>query len=173
MQNIALKLNIGCGKRRILGYVGVDAVHGQNVDKVALATELPYQDNSVDEILAVHVWEHFSLDQCETVISEWWRVLKHKGTLTLELPCIRKCCENFLKGKPESLGLRGIYGDPDTHSTIFDIHKWGWTHKSLSEWLTQRGFFIEPEVNTVYHPIGREIRDFRIDAIANKTFCRV
>ena len=58
-----IKLNLGCGDKILLGYINIDAqeeIKGKKPDLVADATKLDkFADNSVDEILTVHVIEHF------------------------------------------------------------------------------------------------------------------
>ena len=53
-----MKLHLGCGKRLLDGCVNIDAIGG---DRQMDIRKLDYPDESVDEILAVHVWEHFWL----------------------------------------------------------------------------------------------------------------
>ena len=65
-----MKLNIGCGNRRMDGYVGVDAVRRDAADIVAPANKIPVADGLVEEIIAVHLWEHFYVWECDEVIAE-------------------------------------------------------------------------------------------------------
>jgi ubiquinone/menaquinone biosynthesis C-methylase UbiE len=166
-----MRLNIGCGSRRLPGYTGVDAVATRSgVDIVAPAHRIPLEDGCADEILAVHLWEHFYRWECDIVIKEWRRVLKVGGLLVLELPNLRKCCENLISGRaipgkhPDQLAYWGIYGDPTT-SDPFMVHRWGWTPQTLSAFLLDHGFAGIAEKPTQFHPIGRDIRDMRIEAL--------
>ena len=58
-----MKLNLGCGDKILPGYVNVDvapARAGQKPDVICDLHELtPFEDETADEILAVHVVEHF------------------------------------------------------------------------------------------------------------------
>lgn len=165
-----MKLNIGCGGRKIPGFTGVDAVPDRPaVDIVAKADKIPLPDGSVEEILAIHLWEHFYLWECEGVINEWKRLLKSGGALTLELPNLKKCCENILSGRveggkhPDQLSYWGLYGDPRERDP-FMAHRWAWTPESLRAFLKQHGFLAIVEEPTQWHPAGRRHRDMRIVA---------
>ena len=80
-------LNLGCGKTRIPGSIGVDTVKIENyVDVVHNLdiTPYPFRDNSVDEIHLYHVIEH--LHDPIKKIEEMHRILKPKGVLHLRAP---------------------------------------------------------------------------------------
>lgn len=164
------KLNIGCGSRKVPGFTGVDAVAERTAAEiVAKADNIPLPDQSVDEIMAIHLFEHFYRWECDTVIAEWKRLLIPGGVLTLELPNLKKCCENILSGRmeggkhPDQLGMWGCYGDP-RHGDQFMAHRWGWTPETLKAFLTEHGFVKIKEEPTQCHPAGRNHRDMRIVA---------
>jgi predicted SAM-dependent methyltransferase len=163
------KLNVGCGPRRIAGYLGVDIKESLATDIVAPAHKIPLPDASVDKIFACHLWEHFYYWECPKVMTEWRRLLKPSGNLTLELPNVRKCCENLLNnlqmgGKhPHQLSYWGLYGDP-RFKDPYMCHRWGWTPETLTAFLTEYGFVDIKEEPTEYHPAGRDFRDMRLSA---------
>ena len=163
-----MKLNIGCGGRRFEGYTGVDAVARPAADIVAPAWAIPLPDKSVEEILAVHLWEHFYLWECEKVIAEWIRLLRPNGRLVLELPDLLKCCRNVvdrIEGKhPDQLSMWGLYGDPRDEDQ-FMMHRWGWTPETISAFLRGKGFRQILIVVPLFHRAGRELRDMRVEAL--------
>jgi predicted SAM-dependent methyltransferase len=57
------KLNLGCGDKILPGYVNVDVAASRCGLKPDVLCDLhrltPFEDNTVDEILSVHVVEHF------------------------------------------------------------------------------------------------------------------
>lgn len=57
---------------------GVDVVHDLNV------IPWPFEDNSYDEIIALHVVEH--LQSLVNFMDESWRILKKDGILHIETP---------------------------------------------------------------------------------------
>ncbi|MES2910621.1 MAG: methyltransferase domain-containing protein [Pseudomonadota bacterium] len=162
-----MRLNIGAGNKRMPGYTGIDAVERPAADIVAPAWAIPLDDGVADEILAVHLWEHFYRWQCDMVIKEWHRLLKPGGDLCLELPDFWKCCENVLSGvkakHPDQLSMWGVYGDPRDQDE-FMCHRWGWTPATLTEFLTAAGFVDVRQVPTQFHRAGAHLRDMRIEA---------
>lgn len=165
----SVKLNIGCGGRRLPGYIGIDAVAERTAaDIVAKADNLPFDDGSVDEILGLHIFEHFYRWECDDVIKEWTRVLRPGGVLILELPNLIKFCQNIIDGRkgkhPDQLGMWGAWGDPRERDP-FMSHKWGWSPDSLTEFLSANGFTKIQEAPTQWHLAGRMHRDMRIEAV--------
>lgn len=80
-----MKLNLGCGNTRIEGWIGVDFLSGPAVDVIAdLTKPLPWESNSVDEVLASHVLEHIVM--FEDTIREIHRILRPGGILTIKVP---------------------------------------------------------------------------------------
>jgi len=62
MSSNHLKLNLGCGKRMIPGFVNVDK-YGSPELKFDLETfPWPWDDNSVEQIMMIHVMEHLGRD---------------------------------------------------------------------------------------------------------------
>lgn len=165
-----MKLNIGCGGRRIPGYTGIDAVPRPAADIVAMADNIPLDDGVADEIMAIHIIEHFYEWEVPTVLQEWKRLLKPGGKLVLEMPDIVKCAKNLVDnvkrgGKHhDQLSYWGLYGDPRLKDP-FMTHRWGWTFQTLGQVLHDAGFQDITELPTQWHPAGREHRDFRIEAI--------
>jgi SAM-dependent methyltransferase len=85
-----LKLNLGCGDKILPGYVNVDVVEaraGMRPDVICDLHDLaPFADNSADEILSVHVVEHFWRWEVRDILREWMRVLKPGGRMIVECP---------------------------------------------------------------------------------------
>lgn len=80
-------LNLGCGKVRIPGSIGVDRVKIEGyVDIVHDLDILPYpfEDNSIDEIHLYHVLEH--LHSPIRKLEELHRILKPGGVLHIRVP---------------------------------------------------------------------------------------
>lgn len=83
-----LKLDLGCGKNKQAGFVGVDARQFEGVDVV---TDLgshawPWPDASVEEVHASHFIEHLTATQRVHFANELFRVLKPGGKATIITP---------------------------------------------------------------------------------------
>lgn len=81
-----MKLNIGCGSDIREDYINIDRAKNPGVDVVFDLEELPYpfEDNSVDEIYASHILEHFQ--DPIAIIHELHRILKVGGQLRIKVP---------------------------------------------------------------------------------------
>jgi SAM-dependent methyltransferase len=84
-----VKLNLGCGRTRLDGWVNVDCAPVDGVtdlivdlDGPGLADELGY--DSVDESVGEHVIEHLSRPL--EFMAALWEVTKPGGTVTFEVP---------------------------------------------------------------------------------------
>lgn len=164
---MGMKLNIGCGNRRLPGYTGVDAVQREAADIVAPADAIPLPDGCADEVLAVHLVEHVFEWMVPTLLTEWHRLLKPGGLLVLEMPDTMKCARNLVNGveskKPGQMHLWGLFGDPTTKDP-FMMHRAGWWFARLAPIVKTLGFVDIVERETVFHPAGRGVRDFRLEA---------
>lgn len=82
-----IRLDIGCGKNKKQGFIGVDQYPIEGVDIVMdLRGKWPWKDGSVEEAYCSHFIEH--LDQIERCrfMNELYRVLRVGGKCTLIAP---------------------------------------------------------------------------------------
>lgn len=164
-----IKLNVGAGGRRLEGYTGVDAVERPGADIVARADAIPLPDGCAEEVMAIHLVEHVHPWQVPDLLREWYRLLAPGGLLVLEMPDLVKCCRNIVEGftyagkHPDQAGLFGLYGDPREEDPYMS-HKWGHTFRSIKPTVAEAGFVDIVERPTKFHPVGRERRDFRLEA---------
>jgi SAM-dependent methyltransferase len=86
----ALKLNIGCGFHKHPEFINVDSFPDCNPDVLwdLERTPWPFEDDSVDEIVARHILEH--LGQAPqtffAIIKEIYRVVRHNGAVRVAVP---------------------------------------------------------------------------------------
>jgi SAM-dependent methyltransferase len=83
-----IKVDLGCGKRKQDGHIGIDRIDFEGVDHVLdMATDrLPFGDDEVDEVYTSHFMEHLdSVERCH-VMNEIHRVLKTGGKCTFIVP---------------------------------------------------------------------------------------
>lgn len=80
------KLNLGCGTNILKGYINVDCRMLPGVDVVSDLLSLPFNENSVDEVLLEHTIEHFTYSDAKKCLAEIYRVLKPGGILVLACP---------------------------------------------------------------------------------------
>ena len=81
-----MKLNIGCGKKPLKGYINLDFVKLPGVDVVHNLNKFPYpfKNNQFDEIFADNVLEH--LDDLIRVMEEIHRISKKNAKIKIIVP---------------------------------------------------------------------------------------
>jgi len=162
-----MKLNLGSKKTRIKGFLNVDIIEHPEVDIISDVSELKtIKDNSVEEIYASHVLEHFSWRKTNDVLKEWYRVLQPKGRIFISVPNWDFVVRTYLLDHFLSNWLtQHIYGE---HDNIFNYHKTIFNFTTLSHELYTVGFSIVKRLETmpyevkdasklVYHSTGEQI----------------
>lgn len=93
-----MKLNLGCGLRRLDGYVNVDRAAESGADVVCNLeqTPWPWPDDSVEEALFNHSLEHMGGDPQVflAIMTELYRVLRPGGRALINVPHPRH--DNFV-----------------------------------------------------------------------------
>jgi predicted SAM-dependent methyltransferase len=163
-----LKLHLGCGHIRKDGWVNIDADMRCFPDVAADITRpLPFPNDTVDEIECCHLFEHLTYAEATAVLTDWRRVLKKGGTLSLELPDFDKCVKMFYsRGDPDAheLALFGIYGQvTDNKKKEYQIHKHCWVPSTLISELEKAGFrdISEEAVTQTWRKAAKYGRDMR------------
>lgn len=167
----AIRLNLGCGDKLLPGYINVDAApsrKGQKPDVVCDIRNLDqFKTGIADEILAVHVIEHFYYWEVVSLLVGWNRVLKPGGLLVLECPNLLSACVEILRnpvraslpGFEGQQGMWPLYGDPSWKDPLM-CHKWAYTPESLGLVLAKAGFVNVRQEKAQYKL--REPRDMRV-----------
>ena len=166
-----MKLNLGCGDKILAGYVNVDVAPSRAGKKPDVICDLhrleSFEDGAAEEILAVHVVEHFWRWEVVDVLREWARVLKPGGSMILECPNLLSACQQFL-ADPETFSGPGpegqrtmwvFYGDPRWRDPLM-VHRWGYTPRSLARIMDEAGL-AEIRQEPAQFKL-REPRDMRI-----------
>jgi len=153
-----MRLHLGAGEKYWPGWTNVDIVGDQDVTCDIL--NLPLEDNSVDEIQAIHVFEHIHRMQVVEALNEWRRVLKDDGRLVLEMPSLDKVIEFFKNDEKDfRMTLMALYGDPRLGNEYM-LHKWCWSAEELTKQLESCGFAVK--ITTPYFHVPS--RDMRCEA---------
>ena len=110
-----LKLNLGCASKLLDGYINIDQ---DNIDVVRErypwlhfpedaiiynydVFDLPYEDATVDEIIADGFIEHLSFVEEKNIFEEIKRVLKPGGTLSFSVPNFEKVVKLWLEAEDD------------------------------------------------------------------------
>lgn len=88
MRGDRILLDLGCGRRKHAGAIGIDNVPLETIDVVAdlLSAPYPFATACADEVILSHVLEHFTFDEISMVLDEVHRILKPQGVLTISVP---------------------------------------------------------------------------------------
>ncbi|HEY9850040.1 MAG TPA: hypothetical protein V6D28_11315 [Leptolyngbyaceae cyanobacterium] len=83
-----LRLNLGCGERKLDGYINVDKFGNPDVKQDLETFPWPWKDNSVREILLIHVLEHLGQDTNTylNIIKEMYRICQHGAKIQIIVP---------------------------------------------------------------------------------------
>ncbi len=80
-----MKLHFGCGRNKLKGYLNCDLSSKVKPDRVLdITKELPFEDNSVEEIVINHTLEH--LENIFEVLSEFYRICEDKAIIKIRVP---------------------------------------------------------------------------------------
>jgi hypothetical protein len=142
-----VKLHVGCGTKKLPGWINIDSVKSCEPDLVHDLTEkLPYEDLTADEILAEDLLEHFDKYMRVFVFYEWARVLKIDGTITIQVPDFEKCLGKIKKFNGFDNFVDHVFGENLWNSKFyighFGNHKWGYSPKSLAAFVKQFGIEV-------------------------------
>ncbi len=115
-----IKLNLGCGSVRPLGWINTDSSLNANIQKIPFIgkkiTKLfnpvaydsenfiymnlnkawSYKDNSIDVVYASHLFEHLTLKSANLFLSEAYRTLKPGGVLRIVVPDLYKIAKKYI-----------------------------------------------------------------------------
>ena len=135
-----IKLYLGCGTidKHDDGYINIDIREGKHIDVVAdLNKPLPYDNDSVDEILAESILEHiphnlenvpswFKMSKTILVLSNWRNGLKVGGKLLIKVPNFEAIANYYVEKKISPLDLIGyVCGNGEHkynyHFALFDV----------------------------------------------------
>ena len=82
---VGIKLNLGCGKRKLKGYLNCDISPEVKSDRIInLEKKLPFKDNSIEEIIAHHVIEH--VWRIIPLLHEMYRICKKGAVIDIRVP---------------------------------------------------------------------------------------
>lgn len=123
---MAVKLNIGSGLAELQGFISLDRKLGHE------AYPLKQAANSVDEIRASHILEHFGFGEVPQVLDDWFRVLKPGGRMRIAVPDFDKIAAAREDPKRLLYAMGGQTGKDDFHKSAF-------TEATLSRAMSNAG----------------------------------
>jgi len=151
------KLHIGCGLKKLNGYINIDAIPLEGCDVVMDATEDLHivPSNIAAEIRMENVFEHFYRDQQHKALKEYHRILKKGGKVIIKgIPNFDALIDAYLKKEKGLIGAefdlfnvyRFTHGEPEQgnkENRINQLHKDIFTKSSMGDILKNAGFRVE------------------------------
>lgn len=156
-----IRLNVGAGGIVIPGWTPIDRRFGTE------AYPLAYGDNSVEEIRAVHILEHFRWAEVRSVLIDWIRVLKPGGRIRISVPNAEWVARNVVDaaaGKNvDNKSLVYLIGGQQDES---DDHRSAFTPMSLETLMIAVGLeHISPWADDVVdchkHPCSMNLEGYK------------
>jgi predicted SAM-dependent methyltransferase len=136
-----IRLNVGCALVPVPGYLNVDSRELPGVDMIADVRALPFRPETVSEIYAAHLVEHFTETELRSaVLPAWHRILKTGGVLRIVVPDAEGMLQAFSCGQYPFERLReATFGTQDCSGnynyTMF-------SRESLQGLLRAHGFAV-------------------------------
>lgn len=141
-QEKPLWLHLGCGKRKIPGFVNLDLAKYPHIHYRRSVGDLSvFKSGTANLIYASHILEYFDRLEVKKVLREWRRVLKKDGILRLAVPDLEALVKVYKKYKKLDLILGPLYGRwkiPGTKKIVY--HKTAYNYRSLKKLLEESGF---------------------------------
>ena len=139
-----IKLNLGCASRLLSGYINVDLDSIEEIKNrypnieidedqqflQANILDLPFEDNTVDEIRADAFMEHMSFKEESQMFKEVYRALKPGGLFVFSVPDFEDAVRKWLAAEED---WRDFYRDDD--EAIAQSHWFGqYSYSTSSRW---------------------------------------
>jgi len=155
-----VRLHLGCGVKRLPGFINIDRHDSPATDYVGDITNLPIPPRSVQRIETYHVIEHIPQPAVRDTLRSWRRWLKPGGVLVIECPDFDADVRDVLAGDTER--MFSIFGRQRFPG---DAHHWGYSVDTLSALLRDIGFAeIRSAPASDYHAASEPC--IRVEAVA-------
>lgn len=109
-------------------------------DLSATLPPLPFESETVKEIVMFHILEHFPQYEVDEVVKELFRVLEVRGSLVVAVPDTISMAESLANSgtdEEKDWWIRCLYG---TQKNRFSHHYCGYTKRTLKNLLLKHGF---------------------------------
>jgi predicted SAM-dependent methyltransferase len=133
-----MKYHLGCGNKRIPGFINIDTRDTEAVDVIDNISVLESIDNgSADLIYACHCLEHFGRNEVREVLKCWHSKLKYGATLRVAVPdfdsVVNVYSKNFFIEEMLGFLCGGQRNEYDYHKIVFNF-------QFLKKLLEETGF---------------------------------
>lgn len=156
-----MKLNIGGGYYRIPEFLNVDLCEAADI-KHDLRLPLPLENDSVEEIIVIHVIESFYQWEFPEILKDWYRVLQPKGKITVEFTVLSKTIGLYVRGATPQIkqwGRWGLYGNQESPLDPIVLHHYVYERQELEQLFINTGFqILDITTKDIVHVPTRDLR---------------
>jgi predicted SAM-dependent methyltransferase len=133
-----MRIDIGGADSPKQGFASVDKYY--SADYKADFTNLPFPDNSIQEVYTSHTLEHLGKKEAPLALKEIYRVLQPNGIFTIIVPDLEWIAIYWYQSKDKTgFLLDAIYGNQNHEG---EFHKTGFTKESLQKLVESVGLKI-------------------------------
>lgn len=134
-----IRVNVGCGEKPWPGYINVDLREVPDLDIVADARKLLFEQGTLAELASAHLVEHFREHQFRTCVLPYWKsLLKPDGVLRIICPNWAAMLERLHDGRMSMAAFKKVtFGAQDYEG---DDHFAMYTPETLTVILNTAGF---------------------------------
>jgi glycosyltransferase involved in cell wall biosynthesis/predicted SAM-dependent methyltransferase len=145
-EGMPLRLHLGCGERRLEGYINIDypqsehTVMQPSADFCADIAGLAFPPGTVDEVRLHHVFEHFDRVEGLGLLIKWHSWLRMGGIMRIETPDLIGSAKVLLSQpswKTKMGIVRHLSGD---HASSWGYHLDHWFAERFEHTLSRLGF---------------------------------
>lgn len=134
-KNKKQKIHLGCGSKKIKGYINIDYRKTNATDLVCDAKKLPFKKNSIEIIESYHLIEHLTKKDANHLIKQSYQLCCKGGKIIIECPDFDEAVKIYLKGNDNILdNIFGLQRYPG------DSHLYGYNFTRLKNILEKNGF---------------------------------
>ncbi len=193
-ENPVPRLHVGCGGRRIDGWLNVDKYAGDADTYLNAYAGFPFPDGAFAKAFSEHMIEHLDIDKVHHFLSEVFRVLRPGGVFRVTCPDLELYVRNYANDDQafftevmKSIDARRSK-DPEGTWVVrgkggafmscaarnFHKHRWMYDYDTLASCLKEVGFAetrhqsfqksVDPELAAMDNP-DRSFESLYIDAI--------
>jgi predicted SAM-dependent methyltransferase len=135
-----IMLHLGSQGVVLEGFDNLDAQPQSDKEILCDVRQLPYQNETVDMIMAIDLLQVYSHRETDAVLKEWARVLKKGGTLILSVPDLKRILNDYYNGNSTISEVNNyIFGK---QANDYDYHYNGFDDISLQKHLQAAGLQI-------------------------------
>jgi len=114
------KLNVGCGSVYKDGWINLDCNTKIKADVYAdITKKLPFDDSTIDYILADNVIEHLKIEDVQLLLREFNRILIPGGTLEIYVPHFTGILTKYL-GHQKGYGVNSLCDEREIFNVVYE-----------------------------------------------------